>query len=160
MIYFIAYNTLKQKEIYPINEIERRETLMVTQTEEEQTKRKIISDERLFELKSSLNRLMENEEPYLDTELNLINLAKQMNISSNQLSYVINTGFDENFYSYINRFRVKKAKKLLRNNSSLNLSIIGIAYESGFSSKTTFNTIFKKNTGLTPSEFKKKGSDL
>jgi len=161
VVYYYAYSSLKQKEIFPLDEYERRELLK----EEEEVdgaipKRKVISDERLLEIKEDLNHLMINTEPYLETELTLTTLAKQLNISSNQLSYVINHGFGENFFSYINKYRVDKAKQLLLDEKSKHLSIIGIAFESGFSSKTSFNTTFKKVTQFTPSEFKKKGSGI
>lgn len=160
-IYYIAFNALSQKEIYPVDPKERMEAINASQDDEdEMPRRKLVSDERLVELKYKLNELMQNEEPYLDTELNLINLSKQLQVSSNHLSYIINNGFNENFYGYINKFRIKKAKKLLIDKNANHLSIIGIAYESGFSSKTSFNTIFKKVTGLTPSEFKKRSSHM
>lgn len=160
-VFFVSYNALKQKEIYPLDKKDREDAISAGQEETtELPKRKIISDERLVELKDQLNELMLKDEPYLDTELDLMNLSKQLQVSSNHLSYVINNGFNENFYSYINKFRIEKAKKLLDNKKTNHLSIIGVAYESGFSSKTSFNTTFKKMTGSTPSEFKKRCSNL
>lgn len=97
---------------------------------------------------------METRKPYLDSELNLIRLAEMLSVSTHHLSYVINTGFEKNFFQYVNEFRVEQAKKLLKETNS-KLSILGIAYESGFNSKTSFNTTFKKLTGQTPSEFRK-----
>jgi AraC-like DNA-binding protein len=83
-----------------------------------------------------------------------------MNITSHQLSYVINTGFNENFFRFINQYRVEKAKELLLLEEMNRLSILGIAFESGFNSKTSFNTTFKKFTGQTPSAFKEMRSNL
>jgi len=100
---------------------------------------------------------METQKPYLDSELNLIKLSELLSVSTHHLSYVINTGFEKNFFQYINEFRIDYAKKLLKGNQKL--SILGIAYESGFNSKTSFNTTFKKFTNQTPSEFKN-SSDL
>ncbi|MEF9477974.1 helix-turn-helix domain-containing protein [Chryseobacterium sp. 1B4] len=97
---------------------------------------------------------MEIQKPYLDSELNLIRLAEMLSVSTHHLSYVINTGFGKNFFQYVNEYRIDHAKKLLKEPDS-KLSILGIAYESGFNSKTSFNTTFKKVTGQTPSEFKK-----
>ncbi|WP_449397875.1 helix-turn-helix domain-containing protein [Chryseobacterium wanjuense] len=68
---------------------------------------------------------------------------------------MINAGFQKNFFQYVNEYRIEHAKKLLKDNSKNKLSILGIAYESGFNSKTSFNTTFKKLTNQTPSEFKK-----
>ena len=78
-----------------------------------------------------------------------------MNCTPHQLSYIINNGFDENFYQFINRFRIEEAKKLILNPNMNHLSLLGIGFEVGFNSKSVFNTTFKKNTGKTPSEFKK-----
>jgi AraC-like DNA-binding protein len=161
IVFFTAYNSLKQKEIYSLDEQERNEMISVGEDEQvDMLKRQLLSEERLEELKVRLNELMVRDEPYLYSNLNLINLAKELHITSHQLSYLINKGFSENFYSYINKFRIEKAKKLLLDNEANKFSIIGIAFESGFSSKTSFNTTFKKMTGYTPSEFKKRSSDL
>ncbi|WP_281979263.1 helix-turn-helix domain-containing protein [Tenacibaculum mesophilum] len=103
---------------------------------------------------------MKTKHLYLDNNINLASLAEEMQITSHQLSYVINNGFNQNFYQFINSYRIEKAKKLLMDKSSEKLSILGIAFESGFSSKTAFNTTFKKLTNQTPSEFKKQSSSL
>ena len=161
VILITAYYSLKQKEIFPADIQERAEALLVvSELESEIIQNKILPDDRLVEIKGQLNDLIIKEELYLDLELNLGKLAKKLGISSHQLSYVINKGYNQNFYSYINKFRIEKAKKLLIDKELDRYSIIGIAFESGFNSKTTFNTLFKKITGMTPSEFKKTCSDL
>lgn len=157
VIYFVAYYSLKQKEIYPIEEKQREELITINDPEAEETKRKLISDDELLRIKLQLEGIMDTQKPYLDSELNLIKLSELLSISTHHLSYVINTGFEKNFFQYINEFRIDYAKKLLKSNQKL--SILGIAYESGFNSKTSFNTTFKKFTNQTPSEFKN-SSDL
>lgn len=159
VIYFVAYNSLKQKEIYPVEEKLREELISINNdSETEELKRKLISDEELLRIKVQLEELMNSQKPYLESELNLIKLSELLSISTHHLSYVINTGFQKNFFQYVNEYRIEYAKKLLKNNTKL--SILGIAYESGFNSKTSFNTTFKKFTDQTPSEFKKISSDL
>ncbi|WP_043706642.1 helix-turn-helix domain-containing protein [Tenacibaculum ovolyticum] len=159
IIFFVASNTLKQKEIFLLNEKERN---LIIKTEQQPTpkKRKIISDENLVLTKSKLIDVMENKKPYLDTELTLVSLAKLIKITPHQLSYVINVGFNENFFWFVNRYRVQRVKELLLNKDYNHISILGIAYESGFNSKTSFNTTFKKISAQTPSEFKKSSSSL
>ncbi|KMQ69000.1 quinolinate synthetase [Chryseobacterium sp. FH2] len=157
VVYFVAYNSLKQKEIYPAEEKQREELISINDSETEEIKRKLISDEELLRIKTQLKEVMETQKPYLDSELNLIKLAELLSVSTHHLSYVINTGFQKNFFQYVNEFRIHYAKKLLKDNHKL--SILGIAYESGFNSKTSFNTTFKKFTNQTPSEFKN-SSDL
>lgn len=156
-VYFIAYNVMKQKEIYPINEQQTNQVISISENvTSEDRKRKIVSDDKLIELKSEINTLMQNEKPYLNSELNLINLSDLLNISPHILSYVINTGYNVNFPQFVNKYRVENAKRLLLDKEkSKQLSMLGIAYESGFNSKTVFNTAFKKITGQTPSEYKK-----
>jgi AraC-like DNA-binding protein len=161
-IFFIAYNILKQKEIFPLNEKHREEIITINETEQENTvtKRKIITDEELVELKSKLNSLMKEQKLYLNHDINVASLSEEMHTTTHQLSYIINNGFNQNFFQFINSYRVEKAKTLLLNKQADKLSILGIAFESGFSSKTAFNTTFKKFTNQTPSEFKKQSSSL
>ncbi|MEY8760693.1 helix-turn-helix domain-containing protein [Chryseobacterium tongliaoense] len=156
VIYSVAYYSLKQKEIYPVEEKQREELISINEdSDTEEVKRKLISDEELLRIKAELEKLMESEEPYLDSELNLIKLSELLSVSTHHLSYVINSGFQKNFFQFVNEYRIQHAKHLLKDNNSNKLSILGIAYESGFNSKTSFNTTFKKLTGKTPSEFKK-----
>lgn len=160
VIYWVAYYSLKQKEIYPLEEKQRQELISMNEnSDEEEVKRKLITDEELIKIKTHLESAMNSQRPYLDSELNLIKLAEILSVSTHHLSYVINTGFGKNFFQYVNEYRIEYAKKLLRDTDS-KFSILGIAYESGFNSKTAFNTTFKKLTGQTPSEFKKISSDL
>nr|WP_315035584.1 helix-turn-helix domain-containing protein [uncultured Chryseobacterium sp.] len=155
VIYFVAYYSLKQKEIYPLEEQQRKDLISIEEnSDSEEVKKKLISDEELLRIKTQLENIMETEKPYLDSELNLIRLSEMLSVSTHHLSYVVNTGFGKNFFQYVNEFRVEYAKKLLKQTDS-KLSILGIAYEAGFNSKTSFNTTFKKVTGQTPSEFKK-----
>ncbi len=161
VIYYIAYFLLRQKEIYPVDEHQRTELLHIN--EENPTvelRKKIISDDDLVKYKHNLGELMLRKEPFLDSELNLIKLAELINLTPHQVSFIINNGYNENFYQFINKYRVNKAKQLLKSDSKNNLTILAIAFESGFNSKTSFNTAFKKITSFTPSEFKKNSSDL
>lgn len=161
-IYFIAYYSLKQQEIYP-DEAKQLDTFLDIEEENkpnEALKTKLLSDVETERIKQQLLVMMESKAPHLDGDLNLIKLAQLINLTPHQLSYVINTGFNENFFQFINKYRIEKAKELLTDSKNHNLSILGIAFESGFNSKTAFNITFKKFTDQTPSEFKKKSSNL
>jgi AraC-like DNA-binding protein len=161
IIFIVAYNSVKQKEIFPLNENQRKEIIQINEEDlSVEYKKKVIPDNDLAILKSKLSELMEQQKPYLDSELNLIKLSELINITPHHLSYVINTGFNENFFSFINTYRVEKAKGLLAKEEMNKFSMLGIAFESGFNSKTSFYTTFKKITGQTPSDFKKRSSDL
>lgn len=159
VIYGIGYFALRQKEIYPSDEKIRQDLELINQEIVSVNRKKIISDSDLVVHKTALNKLMTEQQPYLDSELTLMKLAEITQLSAHQLSYIINTGFNDNFFGYINNYRIEKAKQLLRQSDS-KYSILGIAFESGFNSKTTFNNTFKKITGLTPSEFKENSPKL
>ncbi|MFB6341650.1 helix-turn-helix domain-containing protein [Saccharicrinis sp. FJH62] len=101
---------------------------------------------------------IQDREPYLDPELTLRSLAEQINIHPNHLSWLLNERLGKNFNEFINHYRVDHFKILASDKANAHISLIGLAYESGFNSKTVFNTFFKKETGLTPSAFLKQNS--
>ena len=98
---------------------------------------------------------MAEKKPYLDPDLQLSSLAKEMKMTRGQLSQLINNGLGENFYDFINRHRVEEVKKLMADPDKENFSLLGIAFEAGFKSKSSFNLIFKRFTGLTPTGYRK-----
>ncbi|MEO6285706.1 MAG: AraC family transcriptional regulator [Dyadobacter sp.] len=161
-IYYIAYYGLQQKEIFPFNTIEKLQldTIIDQAQKEAEGKKKLVTDEKLADYVQMLGQLMNVEKPYLDFEISLIRLASQFDTSPHLLSYIINNGFGENFFQFINRYRVEEAKRLILDPKMNHLNLVGIAYEAGFNSKTVFNTTFKKTTGQTPTEFKKNHNPL
>jgi len=119
-------------------------------------KKKELLDEK--QLESYTNRLLEymaTEKPYRDAGLSLRQLAQQLGLSANQLSLVINEGQGKNFNHFVNHYRVEEFKQLAKDPNRSHLTIVGLAFECGFNSKTVFNTYFKQHTGLTPSAFLK-----
>ena len=154
VVFIISYYSIQQKEIFALNKIQKNKLDYLEESENtNSSKRKLLTDEELVKMKHSLTSVMSHEAPYLDSELNLLKLADIMQVTPHQLSYTINTGFNLNFFQFINQHRVEKAKELLKDNST-DYTILAIAFESGFNSKTSFNTTFKKLTGQTPSEFR------
>lgn len=105
-----------------------------------------------------LTFFVEQEQPFLNPTLSLRSLAQQIDIHPNQLSWVLNEHEGKNFNEFINQYRVAHCKKLLIDPANSHISIIGLAFESGFNSKTVFNTFFKKEVGMTPSEYMKRHS--
>jgi AraC-like DNA-binding protein len=152
-VFFLAYFSLQQKEIFDFNKNELNELLAVKEYKKENPKR--VSENRLNELNGKLLALMNSEKAYLENDLSLPKLAKSMEASCNETSFVINELFGGNFYNFINKYRIEEAKMLLLSEKYNQLNILGIAYESGFNSKTTFNTTFKKYTGVSPTDFVK-----
>ena len=96
-----------------------------------------------------------SEKPYLNPQLTLTDLATQLNTSPSTISKTINSCFKQNFNDYINTYRVEDVKRKLQDGTDSHLSLLGIALDSGFNSKATFNRAFKKHTKLSPSEFLK-----
>jgi AraC-like DNA-binding protein len=104
-----------------------------------------------------LNKLltyMEEEKPYLFPDLSIGQLAEQVSIPAAQLTMILNTRAKQNFYHFINSYRIKAACHMLEQDEQKN--ILTIAMDVGFNSKTTFNTFFKKNMKMTPREYRKK----
>ncbi|MEQ9302409.1 MAG: helix-turn-helix domain-containing protein [Marinoscillum sp.] len=99
-----------------------------------------------------------DERPYLNPALTLRILADQVDIHPNTLSWLINEHICKNFNEFINEYRIEHFKKLVVDPSNSHISLIGLAYESGFNSKTVFNTAFKKTVGMTPKAFQKSQS--
>ena len=97
---------------------------------------------------------METEKPYLELDLNIKSLAHRINTNNKYLSYLVNKEFNTNFSSYINSYRIEEAKKLLSDEKYNIYTIESLAKMTGFKSKSTFNAVFKKETSLTPSQFK------
>jgi AraC-like DNA-binding protein len=103
-----------------------------------------------------LNRIEEHmatNKPYLDRELNIYDLSSQLNIPRHFLSELINEYMGMNFYSLVNDYRVEEVKRRIVNPKYKHLTILAIAYDAGFNAKSSFNTIFKEKTGMTPSEY-------
>lgn len=110
------------------------------------------------QLIKKLRKHMKAHEPYLDSNLTIYDLAKQLNVPVRELSVSINHTLNKHFFDFINEYRIKKAMDLIQNSSDEKLTILEILYEVGFNSKSSFNTAFKKHTGITPTEFKKNAS--
>ncbi|HEX4849272.1 MAG TPA: AraC family transcriptional regulator [Puia sp.] len=106
-----------------------------------------------------LKRHMVEKRPYLEPELTLEQLATQLEVKPKLLSQVINEMQNQNFFDFINRYRIEEAKSLLAHPKDKKITVLEVLYEVGFNSKSSFNTLFKKHTGLTPSEFKKKQAE-
>ncbi|MTH45798.1 helix-turn-helix domain-containing protein [Escherichia alba] len=97
---------------------------------------------------------MRRNQPFLDSTLSLSQLARQIKLSPHDLSAIINNGFQQNFFTFISEYRIEYAKKLLATAEDKR-TILDIMYASGFNSKSVFNTAFKKQTGVTPSEYRR-----
>ena len=118
-------------------------------------KKKRFTREEALKLGERIDRYMLDEKPYLDPELTLADLSSQLNLSKYELTELLNDHLGKNFFSFVNEYRLKAVVRRLENPDYDHLTIIGIAYDCGFNSKSTFNSLFKQFAGVTPSEFKK-----
>lgn len=103
----------------------------------------------------ALLKLVDHDKAFLDPALSLRKLAEAIVLHPNKLSYLINERFKQNFNEFINRRRLAHFKEIARDPHQQQLTLLGLAYESGFSSKTAFNTFFKKQEGMSPSNWLK-----
>lgn len=102
-----------------------------------------------------LNQFVTREKPYLDPNLTLVKLSKQLGLKSKDLSQVINQSTGENYSLFISKLRIEEAKRLLSLPEYKHYKIAAIAYDSGFNSLSSFNTSFAKLVGMSASEFRK-----
>jgi AraC-like DNA-binding protein len=107
------------------------------------------------DFKNKLLLYMETQKPYLEPSLCLNDLAKKVAIPPHHISQVLNTSLNQNFFDFINSYRIKESRRLLSEQGPDKKMILEILYETGFNSKSVFNTAFKKHTGMTPSQFRK-----
>jgi len=114
-----------------------------------------LSKEKSITYLSKIKAVMEDDRLYCNTSLKLSTFAEKINIPSKYVSQVINQNLSMSFSDYLMQLRIEDAKHNLINPSKQHLTISGIAEESGFASSSRFNHLFKKFTGLTPSQYQK-----
>ncbi len=112
-----------------------------------------IDPDLMSKIHQELTLLMQTEKLFQEPELNLDGLAARLGVSSNALSQVINTLEQRNFYDYINDFRVEEFKRIALLPENNQYTLLSLAFQVGFNSKTSFNRNFKKATGLSPKEY-------
>ncbi len=115
-----------------------------------------LSNEKKERFQKELIEFMDKEKPFLNPDLTINQLAKSIDIPVKNVSQIINESFQSNFFDFINQFRIEMAKSMLNNDikNSKSLTIQQIFYDVGFNSKSAFNRAFKKNTQMTPSQFR------
>ncbi len=154
MIYWIGYNGFSQSEIFHFaistpDEKDLKEPIEV-QTNKEKIEQNKAHSKALFD---KLSQKVREEKLFLQKDITIRNISQQLEISSKELSKLIKTHTDKNFYHYINQFRVEEFKCLLQTEKAGHLSLLGLSEEAGFSSKSTFYSIFKSYEGITPKQY-------
>lgn len=123
-------------------------------------KANVLDDNQINILKEDLLNYFIDEEPYLNPQLNLQSVADKLGLNTNKISYLINKAFAKNFNDFVNSYRLENFKKLAKDPDNTHITILGLAYESGFNSKAVFNAFFKKVEGSTPSAWLKQTKNL
>jgi len=126
-------------------------------SDEQQPKyiRPALNELQIGEMNQTVVHFLKMKKPFLNPEYNLQMMADDLNLSRHKLSQVINHSQKKNFYKFINAFRVEEVKEKLADPAYEHFTVLGIGLECGFNSKTSFNRIFKEETGLTPTEYKR-----
>ncbi len=151
---YIVYKTLSTPVLFTP---QVREVLNLNR-EVQTIAKKVETEKECPELKQtaeSLSSFFRVHKPYLIPELNIKMLSENTGISIHTISATLNQYFGQNFYDFINSYRIRHAQQLLSNQDSDKYTIETLATESGFRSRSVFYTAFRKETGVTPSEYKK-----
>lgn len=123
-------------------------------------KKTIIPDDRKDVLLKKIIEYIETEKPYLEPDININKLAEDLSIPSHQISQILNSRLNKNFFEFISYYRIKASMEELMKPDNKEKTILEILYEVGFNSKSAFNNAFKKHTGITPTQFKKQPQSI
>ena len=118
-------------------------------------KQTLLDTSEIKKYSKELEQIMTDDKLYLNPDLSLKDLASYIELPANYVSQLLNLGFQKNFSEYINTFRIKEFKERVLIEDNKGLTIMAIAYDSGFNSKTVFHTFFKKIEGITPNTYLK-----
>ena len=115
---------------------------------------KLLPAERQAALEG-LDRVMRQEKYFREADITLDSLAQKISITPKKLSQIINEDYRQTFFDFVNTLRIEEAKRIMQDNTDPKVTVLEIMFECGFNSKSSFNTLFKKKTGLTPSAYKR-----
>lgn len=159
-VYAMGFTGLMKSEIFSSPDVGKtmRQITEIDETENTASlkyEKSGLTQETAERIVSQLLEIMDRQMPYSDPSLTLSHLAEMIAVTPHNLSEVINSRLKKNFYDFVNGYRIDQVKKDLVDPVKQHLKILTIAFDAGFNSKATFNTLFKEKTGLTPSEYRK-----
>ncbi len=164
-ISYIGYHGLKQQIIFQETSLTENNLKLKTQKIPDNTvtvnnhhssyKKSGLSEQDMKRVFNTLEHFMKTDKLYLIPNLNLRDLANKTQMPQHHITQTLNSFAKKSFYDYINAYRVNEFIDKLEKGEADNFSLLGIAFDCGFNSKSTFNRIFKKTTGFSPSEYKK-----
>lgn len=167
-IYIIGYLALSQPEIF--NQTQKMSDVLTKMkndgeeiilskpqiiTENEKYKKTKLNENVSKEYLTKIVNYIENSEIYKDPDLTLKMFSENVDIPTHHVSQVINSSLNKNFFSFVNSYRIEAAKSILKDENFKEYNILRIAFEVGFNSKPTFNSVFKEYTKMTPTEYRK-----
>ena len=132
----------------------------IYKTEQEKYVKSGLKEEQANRYLKILISFVEEKKPFLDRDLTIQDLSSLTSIPRHYITQILNEKHKKNFFTFINQYRVKEVIERFSDPRFNHYTILAIAFDAGFNSKTTFNSIFKSQTGLTPSEFRQKASGI
>ncbi len=158
-VFFMGYFGLKQKAIFYYEDVLKKNETIQNNPKKKSSpalyEKSGLKPEDAIQHLERLKSYMDTEKPYLNGKLSLKEVADALDISPNHLSEIINGQLNQNFFDFVNGYRVNLVKEKMVDPHYNNYSLLGVAIECGFNSKSSFNAIFKKATGKTPTEYLK-----
>ena len=162
-VYAIGYIGIFKSEIFEQPEVRRNltqaheiEAMKQISRNEKKYEKSGLTEEKAADSLKNLQQLMEKDKLYLNPNLTLNDLSSKLDISGHNLSEILNTQLNQNFFDFINQYRINEVKKYLKDGSKDHLTLLSIALDAGFNSKSGFNLVFKKFMNITPSEYRQK----
>lgn len=150
---YLIFFGLRQKQVY------LKESKEIPQNQRKAIKQPNIKEEQEketnIELLSEMDKIMKEEKLYLNPMLSVYDLANSINVSRHQISSLLNKDLSMNFYQYVNKYRLEEFCKRLEDDNENKFNIIDHAFDSGFNSKSSFNSLFKSHFNMTPSQYRK-----
>ncbi len=161
-IFILGYKGLMQKEIFSVQipENDDEKAKLGKQLDSVNNEQNITQNITNPDLIIQVKNYIAEKKPYLNEQLTLTLLAGELKIPRNQLSYIINNDLGESFYSLINKYRIEEVKMKISDPANNNYTILSLAYDAGFPSKSSFNSLFKKYTGLTPTKYRENLTEM
>ncbi len=152
-LYFLGYIAIHQPEVFRMPAQVTFLGIVENELDSPKAKAQEIFDENLQLLKAKIEAYMKSNKPHVNPRLTLNELAEKLKIQPHTVSKVINDGFNKNFFDFINTYRIEEFKERMSDPKFKNYTLLSIAFEVGFNSKTAFNRSFKKLTNQTPKEY-------
>lgn len=159
---FISVETAMSVQVFVVGQLGLNskfrfpETVLINTSNDGKYKASGLKKDALTSLKTELINIIETDRLYLNQDLSISDVARRLGIPVYQASQLINEGFKKTFFDLVNDYRIEEFKQRLEDESYNHLTLLGIAFDCGFNSKSGFYKTFKSFTGMSPSQYKKK----